>query len=243
MTTDKQSNIVNWFDKVYKHKRFSYLRPSKAYETYIDILNLKSGDSVLDVGCGPGLFLKLAMQVGCKCSGIDISEQAIKLVRSYAPEADVNLGKAESLPYPNNYFDVVVCIGALERFSNINKALSEQLRVAKKNAKFCFLVRNSKSLVSSSLIKIIEVFKLEVLLKNTKLFDLYSSEAKSLEEWRNIFLSKGFYIEKIIPDQWPLKKITSLLPSFLVKTLVPKIHNGVFPLRYSGEFIFILSAK
>ncbi len=40
MTTDKQSNIVNWFDKVYKHKRFSYLRPSKAYETYIDILNL-----------------------------------------------------------------------------------------------------------------------------------------------------------------------------------------------------------
>ena len=114
---------------------------------YIDILNLKSGDSVLDVGCGPGLFLKPAIQVGCRCSGIDISEQAIKLVRSYASEADVNLGKAESLPYPNNYFDVVVCIGALERFSNINKALSEQLRVAKKNAKFCFLVRNFKSLL------------------------------------------------------------------------------------------------
>ena len=79
---------------------------------------------------------------------------------------------------------------------------------------------------------------------NKEFFKITSTEeAKSLEEWRNIFLSKGFYIEKIIPDQWPLKKITSLLPSFLVKMLVPKIHNGVFPLRYSGEFIFILSAK
>ena len=60
MSLNKQQKIVNWFDITYKRKGFSYLRTSEAYEVFTKILNLKSGDSVLDVACGPGLFLSLA---------------------------------------------------------------------------------------------------------------------------------------------------------------------------------------
>ena len=57
------------------------------------------------------------------------------------------------------------------------------------------------------------------------------------------FKSNGFNIEKIFPDQWPLQKITSFIPFFIRRRLVPSIHNGFLPLRFSGEFIFLLSKK
>ena len=68
-------------------------------------------------------------------------------------------------------------------------------------------------------------------------------DAKSLDQWIYVFESNGFNIKKIFPDQWPLQKITSFIPFFIRRRLVPSIHNGFLPLRFAGEFIFLLSRK
>ena len=95
MSLNKQQKIVNWFDITYKRKGFSYLRTSEAYEVFTKILNLKSGDSVLDVACGPGLFLRLANEIDCRCTGIDASKEAVKMARNYTPESEIYLGNSE----------------------------------------------------------------------------------------------------------------------------------------------------
>ena len=229
---NKQKKIIDWFDKTYKKRGFSYLRSPNAYKTFINILNLKSGDSVLDIACGPGLFLKIALEKGCKCSGIDASSQAIKMAHNYVPEADLFKSNAEFLPFSDNSFDAVVCLGALERFINLQAALKEQLRVAKKNALFCFLVRNSKSLVWRILVELMN-----------RQNHVGHQGAKSLDEWTRIFVSNGFCVKKILPDQWPLVKISSILPSTLRKKFLSPIHKGILPIKYAGEFIFVLSAE
>ena len=229
---NKQNKIKDWFDETYKEKGFSYLRPPRAYKAFINILKLKSGNSVLDVGCGPGLFLKLAHEIGCNCSGIDLSQQAVSMAQSYVPESDIRLGNAENLPFLDNSFDVVVCLGALERFVNLEEALAQQLRVAKKNSLFCFLVRNSNSFLW--------FFNMKILKRQNR---AGHQNAKSLDQWINLFESNEFTIEKIFPDQWPLQKITSFLPLGIRRKLLPTIHNGVLPLRFAGEFVFLLSAK
>ena len=231
-TKDEQKKIIDWFDKTYKKRGFSYLRSASAYKTFINILNLKSGDSVLDVACGPGLFLKIAMEKGCKCSGIDASSQAIKMAHNYVPEADLFKSNAEFLPFSDNTFDVVVCLGALERFIDLKAALKEQLRVAKKNALFCFLVRNSNSLF----------WRITAELMNRQNHEGHQ-DAKSLDEWTSIFVSNGFCVKEILPDQWPLVKISLILPSILRRKFLSPIHKGIIPFRFSGEFIFVLSAE
>ena len=60
MIEHNQKSITDWFDETYESRGFSYLRPPKAYEPFLNILNLQPKDSVIDIACGPGLFLKLA---------------------------------------------------------------------------------------------------------------------------------------------------------------------------------------
>ena len=62
---------------------------------------------MLDVGCGSGVFLRLAADRGAKPYGIDASEALVAVARSRVPEADVRVGEMERLPYADDTFDLV----------------------------------------------------------------------------------------------------------------------------------------
>lgn len=76
---------------------------------------LKSGESVLDVGCGSGSLAIVAKRhVGAKGSvyGIDASEAMIRRARRRAKKAGADVtfdsALAQSLPFPDARFDVVL---------------------------------------------------------------------------------------------------------------------------------------
>ena len=95
---------------------------------------LKSGQRVLDVGCGKGFLLYELTQVipGLEVVGIDISAYAIENAK---PEIKKNLciSSAVKLPYPNKYFDFVYSINTLHNLFNYElfDALKEIERVGK----------------------------------------------------------------------------------------------------------------
>src|SRR3954466_7282599 len=70
------------------------------YEAALDDVEIVSGTRLLDVGCGPGLFLRLAAQRGATVTGIDAAAPLIAISRERVPEADLTVGEMESLPYP-----------------------------------------------------------------------------------------------------------------------------------------------
>jgi 2-polyprenyl-3-methyl-5-hydroxy-6-metoxy-1,4-benzoquinol methylase len=90
----QQKEIRDWFDKNYKLRGFSYLRPSEAYHIYHHLLQPKEGNRWLDVACGPGLLLEVVAEKGVKTYGIDISETAIEMAQHKLPLADLKVANA-----------------------------------------------------------------------------------------------------------------------------------------------------
>lgn len=98
-------------------------------------LDLKEGEKILDVACGVGvLSLKIA-EKGCKVYGIDKSEDVIDHAKRRSEReripCEFEVGTAEDLPYPDEYFDKVVCSSSLEHFKDDIKTLKEMHRVLK----------------------------------------------------------------------------------------------------------------
>ena len=95
---------------------------------------LKSGDKILDVGCGKGFLLYEFTQVvpGVEVVGIDVSEYALENAKEEV-KPFLSLGNAKLLPYADDYFDLVISINTLHNLYcyDLETALSEIERVGK----------------------------------------------------------------------------------------------------------------
>lgn len=96
------------------------------YKEIIDfVLSKLEGDGVLDLGCGDGIFLKLAEEKGFKIGGIDDNFAGIKFARIFCHDitniiqADVNNFEWSKIPRRyNRPFDTIVCVNSIEHFEN-----------------------------------------------------------------------------------------------------------------------------
>ncbi len=90
-------------------------RVRRIYRRVADLVEAKPGDTILDVGCGPGeLALLLAERVGSsgRVAGIDASPEMIARARQKARRrhatVDFRLEPVEALSFPDQQFDSVV---------------------------------------------------------------------------------------------------------------------------------------
>jgi SAM-dependent methyltransferase len=110
----------------------SQMRPS--YELAIKRAGLRSGQTVLDAGCGSGAFLRVAADHGAIVSGIDASEALLAIARERVPDADLSLGDLQRLPYADDTFDAVTGFCSFFFADDMVEALREAGRVAKPGA-------------------------------------------------------------------------------------------------------------
>jgi ubiquinone/menaquinone biosynthesis C-methylase UbiE len=74
---------------------------------------IKSGDKVLDLGCGNGRCVEIIKSKGGEYVGIDISDKLVEIAKGRYPAENFQVGDALSLPYPDNSFDLVYSIAVL----------------------------------------------------------------------------------------------------------------------------------
>lgn len=226
----EQEGIKEWFDNTYKKDGYRYLRPKNAYKCFITALGAQTGGKLLDVACGPGLMLKVAEESKLKPYGIDLTPTGVAMAKKLVKTAVVEEANAEQIPFDNNTFDYVTCLGSLERMINLPQVLSEQKRVGKADARFCFMVRNTRTLMWF----LKKTFRLE----NKK----GHQGAKTLEEWTDIFSENGFEIEAVHKDSWQwIKWIRWCTGGFFLDYF--KLRNTPIPLTNAYEFIFVLKMK
>ena len=101
----------------------------------IDLLEIKPGDRVLEVGVGTGLNLPLYPR-DCEVTGIDISEgmlrKADERVRTYGmTNAKLMVMDASKLEFPENSFDRVIATYVISAVPDPVKTLLEMRRVCK----------------------------------------------------------------------------------------------------------------
>lgn len=76
--------------------------------------------NILDAGCGTGRNLIYFLRSGCRVFGIDQNPEAIQSVRQLAktlapalPTENFQISKVEKMPFPSEYFDVVMSSAVL----------------------------------------------------------------------------------------------------------------------------------
>lgn len=104
--------------------------------TALDLLALAPGESVVDIGCGPGfLSEQMAEIVGSKgrVLGIDISDDLLAFARDRNKREWLTYqhGDAKALKVGDRSFDVAVSAQVLEYVDDPDRALSEMHRVLK----------------------------------------------------------------------------------------------------------------
>ena len=88
---------------------------------------------LLDVGCGPGgLTRALADVVGVEqVAAVEPSEPFAQACREHVPGADVRVGVAEELPFPNGEFDAALAQLVVNFMSDAERGVGEMKRVVK----------------------------------------------------------------------------------------------------------------
>jgi ubiquinone/menaquinone biosynthesis C-methylase UbiE len=121
----------------------------KKYESalLIDLLQPESGELILDVGCGTGVFTCDILARGTHAIGLDISSpmlrQSAQKAKGYSFQAVA--GDMISLPFGRECFDRVFSMTALEFVEDGQAAVRELLRVAKKGGTVVVTTLNSLS--------------------------------------------------------------------------------------------------
>jgi SAM-dependent methyltransferase len=116
----------------------------KKMDKIIELLKLKPGNSVLEVGVGTGVHAEdLLKRVSVQYTGIDISEKCIAISKKRLPKDVVLMvANAEKMKFKDNQFDAVFCSGTLHHFNNQEKGLSEMVRVLKPNGRIVVMEPN-----------------------------------------------------------------------------------------------------
>lgn len=97
-----------------------------------DAAEIASGDRVLDVGCGTGVFSREAATRsggGGNVTGVDLNESMLAVAKSMNPDIDWQVGDATNLPFPDKSFDVVASQFMLMFVSERTAVLKEMWRV------------------------------------------------------------------------------------------------------------------
>ncbi|HET6156727.1 MAG TPA: class I SAM-dependent methyltransferase [Dongiaceae bacterium] len=86
--------------------------------------------SLCDVGCGAGALVAHVQSLGLFAIGIE--PDAAKVAEGSAADLDIRQGSAEALPFPDDSFDLVTFENSLHHVTEIDCALAEAMRVARR---------------------------------------------------------------------------------------------------------------
>ena len=121
----------------------------------LEIVPLRRGMKVLDVGCGMGFpLIELAMRLGDSSVvyGIDPWEAGIARVRQKIKayglsNVQVIEGKAEELPFDDRFFDLIVSNNGLNNVHDLGKSLTECHRTLRPDGHLLFTFNTERTFI------------------------------------------------------------------------------------------------
>lgn len=162
------------------------------------------GKTVLDVGCGTGLFAYLTKKAGAaRVMGIDYSKEAIALANQSYPMAGLEF-YCQDFRKAQGRFDVVVSLGAVEHFADPLAGLKKFKKLLKPGGSIIVVAPNWSNTRGYILLTLHYLFKAPITLADKhyltpKEFSAWAKKLGMSLRWRTFDQSWGWG-EKMIRD-------------------------------------------
>jgi 2-polyprenyl-3-methyl-5-hydroxy-6-metoxy-1,4-benzoquinol methylase len=146
-----EQEIHEWWETDYLNADLNRFY-DQVFDRIIQTLAPKSGQTLLDAGCGYGFHAVRLARSGVQVTGVDFSEVALRHSAATIERAGlserirVQQGDLLDLPFLNGTFDYVHCWGVLMHVPQIDAALTELIRVLKPGGKLVLMENNASSL-------------------------------------------------------------------------------------------------
>jgi ubiquinone/menaquinone biosynthesis C-methylase UbiE len=231
--TTNHTKVADFYDNIYYKDASLQPLPDLSRHLYklAERIGVKSGNQVLDIACGTGEWLNVVAARGAIPTGIDISNQAIRLCRERIRNGTFEVGVAEELPFADDSFDIITCLGSLEHFLDQPAALREIVRVAVNDARVVILVPNSGFLTHRL-----------GLYKGTHQVAVQET-LRTINEWEHMLIEQGLRIEQrwkdlhVLNVAWIKRPPYYLVPLRLIQALMLL----VWPLQWQYQIYHLCS--
>lgn len=142
--TQMFDTISNKYDSL--NRVISFGIDIKWRKKVVAIIGRQQPNSILDIATGTGdLAINLAETSATKIVGFDISPGMLDVGKKKVTQKNLDhkiemiLGDSENMPFDDDSFDAITVAFGVRNFENLEKGLSEILRVLKPNGKFVIL--------------------------------------------------------------------------------------------------------
>ena len=147
----KKEQVTKMFDTISKeydglNRVISFGIDVKWRKKVVDLIAATHPKTILDIATGTGdLAIQLVETKATKIIGLDISEGMLEVGRKKIANQNLSnaiemvVGDSENLPFEDNSFDAITVAFGVRNFENLEKGLSEILRVLKPNGIFIIL--------------------------------------------------------------------------------------------------------
>ncbi len=176
----------------------------------LETVRLKHDIKVIDVGCGLGFpTVEIAQRLGQTSSviGLDLWEVALNRARKKLNvysigNAEVILGNAESMPFEDQLFDLVLSNNGLSNVENLPVALQECHRVSKPGAQLVMTYN-----LEDTMVEFYDLFEAvlsgEGLTESVeKLKEHIHEKRNPLDEMKKLINITGFEIKSVVEDSF-----------------------------------------
>ncbi|NEQ45390.1 MAG: class I SAM-dependent methyltransferase [Leptolyngbya sp. SIOISBB] len=138
--TRKEAQYNHWIKGQPQNQiQLAFHNHYKVFSEFLKKDGILSG-KCLEVGCGRGSISSHFAEHGYSCTLLDSSQSVLETAKhiftNNGHEAVFVHGDANELAIADETFDIVVSIGLLEHFEDINKPIREQVRILKPGGRF-----------------------------------------------------------------------------------------------------------
>lgn len=228
-TLSKKEQIAKMFDTIsgnYDHlnRVISFGIDVKWRKKVLQIVTKSNPENILDIATGTGdLAILMAKTNAKKIIGLDISVGMLEVGKKKITDKNLSstiemvLADSENIPFEDNFFDAITVAFGIRNFENLEKGLTEILRVLKPNGVFVILetsvpnktpYKQGYTFYSKNILPIIG----KLFSKDTVAYSYLSESAAAFpygEALNNILKKTGFINIKALPQTFGVATIYS----------------------------------